>query len=169
MIDLKTFSELFFEEEIFGEGVVVIEGALDGEAEFVELERFLQIIVGPFFHRFEGRLDGAETGDDDDDGWGMEGAGFLKDFQAVRASFVEVKIADDQFRLDGLDALDGGIVIVEGEHIVPLGAQKLGHHLHHGDFVINNQHFGHGPKLRRITQWGKILSGFPCRAFVGAH
>lgn len=143
MIDLETFAELLFEVKVFRNGVVVIQGALDGEAQFVELERFLQIIVGAFFHRLKSGLDGAEPGDDNDDGWRVEGARFLKNLKTVGPGFVEVKIADYQFRLDCFNSFDGGWIVVERENLVPFGTQKFGDHLHHGDLVVNNQHFGH--------------------------
>jgi hypothetical protein len=40
-------------------------------------------------------------------------------------------------------------------------AQQFGNHLHHGDFVIYDQHFGHAATLKRNGFAGKILRKIP--------
>ena len=67
----------------------------------------------------------------------------IEDFEAVRAGFVEVKVRDDQFREMGFQRGEGVLGIGERKDLVALLAQHFRDHLHHGQFVIDQQNFGH--------------------------
>ncbi len=54
---------------VFADDMLVIDGALDGDAQVVRLVGFFQIVVGAAPHRLHGALDAA-VGRDDDDGGG---------------------------------------------------------------------------------------------------
>ncbi len=110
LVELVLLLQLFAQVNVFGNGVVVGKRPLDAQAQIIDLEGLFQIIEGPLFHRVHRRFDGGVGGDDDDGGRGVEGAGLLQDFQAVRAGFVQIEVGDDQFRALGFEGFDGGVV-----------------------------------------------------------
>ncbi len=137
-------AEFASEEGVFVDGLGVGEGALNGEFEFLELEGFLEVIVGAELHGLDGAFDGAEPGDhDDDSGWG-EGAGLADDFEAVWPGLVEVEIGDDEIGLVFGEGIGDAVGIGEGEDLMSLAAEDLGDHLHHGQLVIDENDLGHG-------------------------
>lgn len=136
-------AEFATEEGIFVDGLGVGEGALDGEAEFFEFERFFEVIVGAELHGLDGAFDGTEAGDHDDDGGGGEGAGLADDLEAMRAGLVEVEIGDDEIGLMFGEGIGDAIGVGEGEDVVTLAAEDFGDHLHHGQLVIDENDLGH--------------------------
>ena len=145
---------MFAQVNVFGNGRVIGERALDAEFEFIQLEGLLHIIVGPLFHGFQSRVDGAEAGNDDHHRRRTQGTGFVEDVHALRPRFVEIKIGDDEFGGDGFDGLQCGIAIGKGEHLMPFGADQLRDHLDHGHLIIGEQHFGHGSEAKSKPPFG---------------
>ncbi len=122
LVELVFALELFLQVGVLGNGVVVGKRALNREAQVVHLEGLLKIIVGPPLHRFDRRLDGAETGDHDDSRRRVQRAGLLQDVEPDGLVLVEIEVGDDQFRLAFLEGINGGITARVGKHFVTFGA-----------------------------------------------
>lgn len=152
-------AEFATEEGIFLDGLGVGEGALNGEAEFVELEGFLEVIVGAELHGLDSAFDGAEAGDHDDDGRGREGTGLADDFEAVGTGLVEVEIGDDEIRLMFDEGVGDTVGIGEGEDLVTFAAEDFGDHLHHGQLVIDENDLGHGAHAIGAGLGGRWIIG----------
>src|SRR2546428_457730 len=92
LTELIFFTELFAQVDVLGNRLVIGERSLGAELEIVQLERLFQVVVGPFLHGLDRRLDGAERGDDNYDRGRVERAGFLEDVQPLGARFLEVEV-----------------------------------------------------------------------------
>jgi hypothetical protein len=106
-------------------------------------------------------LNRPETRHDNHDCRRMERARLLQNLQPMRASFIEVKVANHQFRLNRFNSFDRRVEVVERKNLMAFRAQKLGDHLHHRDFVVYDQHFGHRVTLERKATPGKTLQKNP--------
>ena len=146
LVELVFLLELFAEVDVFRNGVVVGQGALDAQAQIIHLERLLQVVERPFLHGVHRRLDGRVGGDEDDGGGRTERARLLQNLQTVRAGFVQIKVSDDQFGALRFEGFHRGVVVAEGKNLVAFPAEDFGDHLHHGHFVIKQQDFCHASR-----------------------
>ena len=137
LVELVFLFELLAEISGFRDRGFVGESALHAKPQFVDLERLLQVIESPVFHRLDRGLDRAEAGDNDGDGRWIELARFANNLQAVRARFVEIKIGDNQVGGMKRERGAGGLAVGERENLVPILAQQLGDHLHHRQLIID--------------------------------
>ena len=122
---------------------------MNAQFEFVQFERFLQIVIGALFHGLHGRFDRAEPRDDNDYRRRVQPAGFVENIKSLRSRFIEIKVGDDELGSDCLDRFRGSVAIGKWHNLVPFGAEQFGDHLDHGHLVIGKQHFGHSQKLNR--------------------
>ena len=147
-MELIPLAELLLEEMIFGDRVVVGEGALHAEPEAFELEGFLQVIERALLHRLDRRLHRAERGDDDDDGGRMERTGFAQNVQTLLAAGIEMEIGDDKIGVVFLQCIVGRVALIERKHLVPAGSKQLADRLDHRHLIIDHEDLGHGEDIR---------------------
>ena len=65
---------------------------------------------------------------------------------------VEIEVGDDQVRVVGGEGVDDAVVIGEGKDLVAVRPKHFGDHLHHGQFIVHQNDFRHGLRLRGGTR-----------------
>ncbi len=112
---LKTF--------VLGDGIVIFEGALNGQHQLVELERLGDVIKRTLFHGFDRRGDGAVGGEHDHAHVGPGFGGFTEQFHAVDRSHIDVR--NHQIELFGLKELQCFFAVAGGHGFVTLPDEYL--------------------------------------------
>jgi hypothetical protein len=114
--------ELFGLVEFERAGVGDAGGALDGEEEFVEVDRFGEVIDGAVAHGFDGFPDIGVGGDEEDREDRVLLAGAAEGIEAGDAGHADV----GDHHVDGLGAEggEGGFTRVDGEGLEALSAQE---------------------------------------------
>src|ERR1051325_7274744 len=138
LVEVVLRAKLLAEEDIFAQGLPVVERSLDGQAQLIQLEWLLQVVERALLHRLDGRLDRAKTGDHDRHRGRVERARLLHNLHPVRAVLVEVQVGDDEVGRGGLERLERSGAVGEADDLVALFADQFGDHLHHRRFVIGN-------------------------------
>ena len=93
-----------------------VERALDGELEFVDLERLGDVVVSAQLHRFHGGFHRGVAGDHDDGGERGQIAARFEDVEAVHVFHLDVR--DNHLRHASGQGVDGACGGVEGEDLV---------------------------------------------------
>ena len=89
-----------------GEELPALEGPLGGDEDFFHVDGLGDEVIGPGLEAFDGRLDIAHPGDDDDGGVSVHRAGALEEFEAVHHGHPDVGEGEGRaLALEGLQAL----------------------------------------------------------------
>src|SRR4030095_2168004 len=89
-----------------GEELPALEGPLGGDEDFFHVDGLGDEVIGPGLEAFDGRLDIAHPGDDDDGGVSVHRAGALEEFKAVHHGHPDVREGEGRaLALEGLQAL----------------------------------------------------------------
>ena len=118
--------------------------------QFLQVERFAQVIVRPLPHRFDGRIGRPDDGDQDDRDAGVDLAELLQDVQAGLVGQAQVEENNVWPNVGALEALGGRVGNLDpvgggGEYMGHLVREQVG-------VVVNEKQVGHATRASARQQ-----------------
>ncbi len=108
---------LSLEKHVLGREPPLLQRIPDDQLDFIDLERFRQIIVRTLFHRLHGGIRGGEGRDDQDDRFRRGGLDGFQNLHTV--TLRHSQIGDDQIKDFFIEKLNGFFTVLGSGHHVP--------------------------------------------------
>ena len=139
--------QLLSQVEVLVAQPLALEGVADDEADFVQLERLGDVVVGAQLHRLDRGLRGGDGGDDDHGHVRGDLLGRAQHLQPVHLGHAQV--GDDGVRGVATEGLDGSLAARGGEDVIAFLLEGDGEEVPHALLIIDHEHagLGHGGSM----------------------